>query len=100
MEEIKSINNSFSKFVIDATGYSFKTRRFRNLEEFYLHDPLAVGVLIDPSLVKKQKLPIHVETQEGERYGETLEMSDGATIEVCLEVDAQRFLDLFLSRLS
>ncbi len=100
MEEvIKSIDNSFSKFVIEATGYSSKTRRFRNMEQFYLHDPLAVGAMIDPSLVKKQELKICVETQEGKHYGETSEMREGAKIDVCLEVDAQRFLDLFVSRL-
>ncbi len=99
-ERIKSINNSFSKFVIDATGYNSKTRRFRNMEQFYLHDPLAVGVVIDPSLVKKQRLTIYVETQEGEHCGETSEKKEGAKIDVCLEVNAQRFIDLFVSRLS
>ncbi len=99
-KRIMSINNSFSQFVIDATGYNSTTRQFRNMEQFYLHDPLAVGVVIDASLVKKQKLTICVETQEGEHYGETSEMREGAKIDVCLEVDSQKFLDLFISRLS
>jgi len=99
-EKVKPINNSFSKFVIEATGYHSATRQFRNKELIHLHDPLAVGVVIDPTLVGKEKLFIDVETQEGEHYGQTSEVKEGPEIEVCLGVDSQKFLDLFASRLS
>ena len=98
-ERIKPINNPFSKFVIEATGYDSTTRRFRNTDLFYLHDPLAVGVVIDPTLVRKKELSIRVETQEGEYYGRTSETGEGPEIDVCLGVDSQRFLQLFVSRL-
>jgi len=98
-ERIKPINNSFSRFVIEATGYDSSTHQFRNMERFYLHDPLAVGVVIDPALVKRERLSICVETQEGEDYGRTSEAKEGAGIDVCLGVDSQRFLELFVSRL-
>ena len=98
-EKIKPVQNSFSRFVIEATGYDLKTRRFGNQESIYLHDPLAVGVVIDPSLVKKERLSIHVQTGEAEEYGKTLEAEEGPKTEVCLGVDAKRFLELFLSRL-
>jgi len=99
-ERVKPINNSFSSFIIEATGYNSITRRFRNMEFFHLHDPLAVGVVIDPTLVRKERLSIHAETQEGEYYGRTSETSEGPEIDVCLGVDSQRFLELFASRLS
>ncbi len=98
-ERVKPMNHSFSKFVIEATGYHLATHQFRNKELIYLHDPLAVGVIIDSTLVKTEKLSIHVETQEGERYGKTSEVEEGPKIEVCLGVNSNRFLDLFLSRL-
>jgi len=98
-ERVKPMNHSFSKFVIEATGYHLATHQFRNKELIYLHDPLAVGVIIDSTLVKTEKLSIHVETQEGERYGKTSEVKEGPKIEVCLGVNSNRFLDLFLSRL-
>jgi len=98
-ERVKPINNSFSKFVIKATGYNSTTQQFRNKELIHLHDPLAVGVVIDPTLVKKEKLSIDVDTQEGEHYGKTSETKEGPKVEVCLEVDAKGFLELFTSRL-
>ncbi|MGZ3513523.1 MAG: nucleoside hydrolase, partial [Thermodesulfobacteriota bacterium] len=73
--------------------------QFRNMERFYLHDPLAVGVVIDPTSARKERLSICVETQEGGNYGRTSEAKDGPEIDVCLGVDSERFLELFMSRL-
>ena len=99
-ERVKPIDNSFSKFLIEATGYRSTTHRFTNGELFYLHDPLAVGVVIDVTLVKKERLSIDVEIQDGEYYGKTSEAKEDPKVEVCLGVDARRFLELFLSRLT
>ncbi len=98
-ERVKPIHNVFSKFVIEATGYRSTTRRFRNRDLVYLHDPLAVGVVIDPTLVRRERLSIGVETQEGEYFGKTSEAKEGPEIDVCLRVDSQKFLELFASRL-
>jgi purine nucleosidase len=98
-EKVKPINNSFSKFVIEATGYHSTTHRFRNMELIHLHDPLAVGVVIDPALVREERLSIDVDTQEGEHYGKTSEVEEGLKVEVCLGVNVGGFLELFLSRL-
>lgn len=98
-EKVKPINNSFSRFVMGATGYHSATHRFRNMELIHLHDPLAVGVVIDPALVRKERLSIDVDTQEGDHYGKTSEEKEGSKVEVCLGVDAKGFLELFLSRL-
>ncbi len=100
-ERVKPINNSFSKFTIEAIGYDLNGHRFlRGTELIYLHDPLAVGVIIDSDLVSEERLAIAVETQEGEYYGQISEVREGPKIEVCLEVNAEKFLNLFISRLS
>jgi purine nucleosidase len=98
-EKVKPMNHPFSKFVIEATGYDSTTQRFRNKELIHLHDPLAVGVVINPDLTKKQKLSLDVETQEGEYFGKIVEGSGDSNIDVCLTVDAKIFLELFISRL-
>jgi inosine-uridine nucleoside N-ribohydrolase len=104
-ERVGSMHNSFSKFVIEATGYHSAGFRFRGGSKvFHLHDPLAVGVVIDPHLVSKERLSITVETQPGEFYGRTLEVlgeevSDSRKMEVCLGVNSKNFLELFLSSL-
>jgi inosine-uridine nucleoside N-ribohydrolase len=98
-QKVIPISNSFSKFAIEATGYDCTLHQFRNKEIVHLHDPLAVGVVTHPDLVKKQKLSLTVETQEGEYFGKIVEGLGGSDIDVCLAVDAKRFLELFLSRL-
>jgi purine nucleosidase len=99
-ERLIPLHTSFSRFVTEATGYNPENQKFRNRETIYLHDPLAVGVVNHPDLVKKERLTIRVETEEGDRYGQTSEVKEGPRIEVCLEVDTKRFLELFTSRLT
>jgi inosine-uridine nucleoside N-ribohydrolase len=95
----------FPRFVIEATGYHSAGFQFRGGSRvFHLHDPLAVGVAIDPNLVNKERLSITVETQPGEFYGRTSEVagekvSDSQKMEVCLGVNSENILELFLSRL-
>lgn len=99
-ERLKPIRNRFSQFVIEAIGYDLTAHRFlRGSELIYLHDPLAVGVVIDPDLVRRERLSVDVETGEEEHYGHISEVKEGSKIEVCLEVNSKRFLELFLSRL-
>ncbi len=103
-EKIEPMNNPFSQFLIEATGYDPASRKFiRGYEAFHLHDPLAVGSTIDPDLVRKERCLLHVETGEGEQYGRTTEACGDADehqkINVCFGVNSAGFLDLFLSRL-
>ncbi len=98
-EQVKPLNTPFSNFLIEATGYDRLTHRFRNRESIFLHDPLAVGAAIDPDLVRIERVPLQAETQEGEYYGKIIEVKEGPEINVCLGVDVERFLDLFVSGL-
>jgi len=97
--KVNPVGNAFSKFVIDAIGYDTEAHRFRRREVMFLHDPLAVGVVVNPGLVKKQRLRVHVETEEGEHFGQIQEVEKGPEINACLRVDASGFLDMFLGRL-
>ncbi len=100
---VRVINNPFSQLVIEATGYDPAHRQFRGgARHFYLHDPLAVAALTDPHLVRTENLRLQVETEEGEGYGKVSEVAEEKgrqKIEVCLGVDSERFLNLFLSSL-
>jgi inosine-uridine nucleoside N-ribohydrolase len=71
-----------------------------------MHDPLAVAVALEPSLVTCVSLPLRVETQGQQTLGMTVadrrasERRGTATalVEVALEVDATRVLGLFAER--
>jgi purine nucleosidase len=64
-----------------------------------LHDPLAVGVVIDPGFVKREKWNVKV-ILEGDETGRTVAHAEGEPkIQVCTQVEAETFLNHFLSRL-
>jgi inosine-uridine nucleoside N-ribohydrolase len=84
-----------------------------------MYDPLAVGAAIDPTIVKTQAMRVEVETRGEFSRGETLanrrnevernvlhgdryiiEGVDRVTpnVQVCTGVDAERFIQLFISR--
>lgn len=64
-----------------------------------LHDPLAVGMVVDPTLCRTEQMHVEVIT-EGEMTGKTVGEQHASTppINVCLDVDADRFLQHFMSR--
>ncbi len=98
-EKIIPLRTPFTNILIKATGYDTETHGFRHRERIFLHDPLAVGVGIDPTLVKTERLCLGVETREGDHWGEVVEVKEGPEINVCLGVNTERFLELFVSRL-
>jgi len=71
-----------------------------------LHDPRAVAVAIDPSLVTLTSLPVYVETHGRHTIGMTVAdrrppaswSSAMPRLEVALTVDAARMLELFATR--
>jgi len=85
-----------------------------------MYDPLAVGVAIDATLVKSPEMHVDVETRGEFTRGETVANRHGAVernvlhgdhyviegvdkvapnAKVCIDVDADRFLQLFVSRI-
>jgi purine nucleosidase/pyrimidine-specific ribonucleoside hydrolase len=72
----------------------------------YLHDPLAVAVAADPTLVTTRRVTVHVETEGRYTSGMTLadlrdppRWNDAPNAEVAVTVDAERFLRRFLARM-
>lgn len=60
---------------------------------FFLHDPLAVAVALDPSLIATRDMAVRV-TMSGDRRGQTV-AGDGGMVKVATSVDAERFVRLF-----
>lgn len=60
---------------------------------FFLHDPLAMAVALDPSLVTLENHAVNV-VLEGEQRGRT-QVSDGGNVRVATGVDSKRFMQRF-----
>lgn len=96
--------SQLTQFVADCTEIYMAF--YRDNEGFYgcyLHDPLAMAVAIDPSLVKTKSLYMMVETKGQFTTGMSLadrrdrrdEKMNPPNVEVCLDVDTERFTQLF-----
>jgi purine nucleosidase len=72
-------------------------------EGIVLHDPLAIGVALDASLVRREPMALAVETRGALTAG--MAVADlrrwrraAPTADVCVEVEVERFLRLFAER--
>ncbi|MEM2322591.1 MAG: nucleoside hydrolase, partial [Candidatus Bathyarchaeia archaeon] len=73
-----------------------------NRDYTWLHDPLALAVSIDPSLVKMMDMKILVETRGEYTTGQIVALPakpGESRVKVCVDVDASRFKDFFMSRI-
>jgi purine nucleosidase len=94
------------RFIADFTEHLFDFSERRSEDGFALHDPLAVGVALDPSLV--EHTPLHVDVEDEGRVTRGASVADRRslppperarpTCRVALAVHAERFLELFLAR--
>lgn len=62
-----------------------------------MHDAVAVGVVIDPHIVKTKKLGFEVCCVDGNKRGAVKFTEDGE-INVALEIDKKKFLEYFISK--
>ena len=82
-------------------------RHIQELGYFNLHDPIAVAAAIDPKLMRIKRFLVEVETISQLTCGQTIvhELSPSSScgkrsnIDVCVSVDSERFIDLFISRM-
>ncbi|MBP1731439.1 MAG: Inosine-uridine preferring nucleoside hydrolase [Deltaproteobacteria bacterium] len=95
-------------FLRDATGIICQhMEETRGTAGLFLHDPLAVGVAIDRTIVHTTRLSIDVETDGVLTEGVTVadmrqiktHLRQTPNAEVAIDVDAPRFLNLFRERL-
>ncbi|KXH78780.1 nucleoside hydrolase [Sporosarcina sp. HYO08] len=69
-----------------------------------LHDPLSVGVALDPDIVQREKYYVDVETQSELSYGQTIcdfrnLLKKEPNVNICVGVDHEKFLQTFLDHL-
>ena len=65
-----------------------------------LHDPLAVALIVDSTLCETDELRIAVETRADHVQGLTVPIDGKPNASVCVDVDAERFMDYFLGTLT
>jgi inosine-uridine nucleoside N-ribohydrolase len=105
---LRPVGSPLSQFVMDCTAQTIEfSTRVERPPGMAMHDPLAVGALIDPTIVHTAPLSVQVETKGelttgmlvADRRPLLSDLKAPANVHVALEVDAARFLEMFLHRL-
>ncbi len=106
---ISALESRQAKFVVDASRTAVDYGRRRGGEPgLHLHDPLALGLALAPSLFGLAPFFLSVETEGLLTRGALVvdrrpfleeKHRQGRRVECVTEVDAEAFLELFLSRL-
>jgi purine nucleosidase/pyrimidine-specific ribonucleoside hydrolase len=93
-----------AQFIADCTEiYMAFYRDNEGFHGCYVHDPLAIGIMIDRNLATTQRVSMVVETEGRFTTGMSLadrrdrrdEASNPPNVEVCLDVDTERFWQMF-----
>jgi len=105
---VRPLGTPLSQFIVDCTAQAIQfSERVERPAGMAMHDPLAVGVAIDPLVVHTERMSVQVETTGELTAGMTLadrrplrpDLKAPANVSVAVEVDAARFLELFLTRM-
>jgi len=120
LDQLGSTHGSVNDFIYAVAKYLVDLSAKFGSSGTQMYDPLAVGVAIDSSLVKAPAMHVDVETRGDFTRGETVANRQGyvernvlrgdhyviedldrvtPNAKVCVDVEADRFLQLFVSRI-
>ena len=120
LEELGKTHGPVNDFIYAVAKYLINLAAQFDFPGTPMYDPLAVGVAVDATLVKAPSMHVDVETRGEFTRGETVANRRGAiernvlhgdhyviegvdkvaaNAKVCTEVDADRFLQMFVSRI-
>ncbi len=105
LAEIEGAGTPISLLIGQISRYYMKFYEVRRIDGCAMHDPPAVGVAIDKTLVKMEKAYVSVETKGELTLGKTVANFDRSdrkhpvNMEVCLGVDSDRFIQTLIDAL-
>ena len=102
----RDLDSDLTRFLADMTSYYIEgyQEAYGDRTGCALHDPLAVAVAIDPTLVEVQPMVLQVDLEGIHSYGRTIadlrpRCTDQPNVNVCTGVDAKRFQEHFMETL-
>ncbi len=101
---LERIRGAGSPLALAIAGQLARYPRFARTGSTLTHDPLAVAMTIDRGFCRTVALNVEVETRGDLTAGATVALTPTpdrpANVEVCVEVDSERFQDFLVSRLA
>lgn len=105
-QQWRDLNTKAGDFLADMTDFYIKAYETTSphLGGCGLHDPLAVGVAVDPTLVTTLPINLQVDVEgptRGRTIGDNTRLNDPVkTMQAAVGVDVPRFLDEFMTRIT
>lgn len=103
---LRKLNTKTSELISNMIDFYFCSYdgRLSGVYGCPLHDPLAVGIALHPELASTLAIDLTVETSDitkGRTIGLMSKLNHSSpSTEVCIQVDASKFIDLFMESLS
>jgi len=106
VQGLLALPSPVSRFIADATRFYMEFHdAYQKIEGCVINDPLALALAFAPDLVRTQSLYVDVDISGGVCMGKTFAdfyrmTGKPANMQVALEVDSERFLALFMERMT
>lgn len=106
VDALRAAGNRYTDFIGQIVDHYINFYvEYVGINGFHVHDSSAVAYAIDPTLFETRHLPVDVEINSPVHFGLTAadwrkRSGKEANVNVCIDVDSERFLDLYKQRLS
>jgi purine nucleosidase len=105
VERLLALNSPLTRFIAEATRFYMEFHdEYQGISGCAINDPLALALAFAPELVEYTELYVTVDLQSPVSLGKTIAdfyqaWQKPANMRVALEVQARRFIELFLERM-
>jgi inosine-uridine nucleoside N-ribohydrolase len=105
LDELRRANNPWTDFIARITPHYLSFSQRWGVNGFPVHDSSAIAYVIDPTLFETRQAYVDVDYHSPYHAGNTVPDWRGQremepNVNVCVDVDSERFLELYRQRLS
>lgn len=106
LEKITEARSEIRSFIFDSTRFYMEFHEdYQGIKGCAINDPLAAAILLDPTLVKNRDYYLTIELTSPTSKAKTIAdhyglLKSAPNAKVSMEVDVERFMELFISRMN
>jgi len=106
LEKITEARSEIRNFIFDSTRFYMEFHEdYQGIKGCAINDPLAVAILLDPTLVKNRNYFLTIELTSPTSKAKTIAdhyglLKSAPNTKVSMEVDVERFMELFINRMN
>ena len=106
LEKITEARSEIRSFIFDSTRFYMEFHEdYQGIKGCAINDPLAAAILLDPTLVKNRDYYLTIELASPTSKAKTIAdhyglLKSAPNAKVSMEVDVERFMELFINRMN